>query len=140
MLYVPRLAIQQSVPPILVETQKAANESFMRRLIQYSLHIINIYTVYWSFASTNALLNQRLHHPKLYQLAYDCQKQKSTPAISNKLLLGYISLNQLILQQHMKPIVNTFRKNLTGRVILLHAQGLFKRFSNKDSRRNHFSA
>lgn len=111
MLYVPRLAIQQSVPPILVETQKAANESFMRRLIQYSLHIINIYTVYWSFASTNALLNQRLHHPKLYQLAYDCQKQKSTPAISNKLLLGYISLNQLILQQHMKPIVNTFRKN-----------------------------
>lgn len=51
MLYVPRLAIQQSVPPILVETQKAANESFMRRLIQYLLHIINIYsvyTVYWS--------------------------------------------------------------------------------------------
>ncbi|CAO3672167.1 unnamed protein product [Rhizopus stolonifer] len=46
MLYIPKLAIQQSLPPILVEVQKSVNESFMRRLLQYSLEIVNIYNVY----------------------------------------------------------------------------------------------
>ncbi|KAL1929296.1 hypothetical protein VTP01DRAFT_2355 [Rhizomucor pusillus] len=45
-LYIPNLAIQQSLPPILVEVQKSVNESFMRRLLQYSLEIVNIYNAY----------------------------------------------------------------------------------------------
>lgn len=42
-LYVPRLAIQKFLPPILIEIQRTVNEPFMRRLIQYSLNVTSTY-------------------------------------------------------------------------------------------------
>ncbi|RCH82229.1 hypothetical protein CU098_008981, partial [Rhizopus stolonifer] len=40
------LAIQNSLPPILIEIQLTVNEPFMRRLVSYSQSALNIYKTY----------------------------------------------------------------------------------------------
>lgn len=45
-LYTPRLGIQKSLPPILIEIQKIVNESFMQRLVHYGHNIFQIYHSY----------------------------------------------------------------------------------------------
>lgn len=45
-LYMPRLPIQKSLPPILIEIQQVVNEAFMQRLINYSQNASNIYGNY----------------------------------------------------------------------------------------------
>ncbi|CEG69300.1 hypothetical protein RMATCC62417_05398 [Rhizopus microsporus] len=45
-LYTPRLSIQKSLPPILIEIQLIVNEAFMQRLISYSQKVLNIYKTY----------------------------------------------------------------------------------------------
>ncbi|KAI8374510.1 uncharacterized protein BYT42DRAFT_535691 [Radiomyces spectabilis] len=42
-LYTPRLALQTTLPPILVEVQKKLSEAFIRRIILYCLNITNLY-------------------------------------------------------------------------------------------------
>jgi hypothetical protein len=45
-LYEPRLAVQKSLPPILIEIQLTVNEPFMQRLVSYSQSASNIYKTY----------------------------------------------------------------------------------------------
>ncbi|KAI9496116.1 hypothetical protein BDB00DRAFT_758940, partial [Zychaea mexicana] len=45
-LYKPRLAIQNSLPPILIENQLTVNEPFMQRLVSYSQSALSIYKTY----------------------------------------------------------------------------------------------
>ncbi|KAL0078385.1 hypothetical protein J3Q64DRAFT_1824822 [Phycomyces blakesleeanus] len=45
-LYKPRLAIQNSLPPILIEIQLTVNEPFMQRLVSYSQSALSIYKTY----------------------------------------------------------------------------------------------
>lgn len=45
-LYVPRLGIQSSLPPILIEVQKTVHEPFMQRLIHYCQNVLQIYKSY----------------------------------------------------------------------------------------------
>ncbi|ORZ02196.1 hypothetical protein BCR43DRAFT_481171 [Syncephalastrum racemosum] len=42
-LLVPRLTIQRSLPPILIEVQHTVNKAFLRRVMRYSTHIIERY-------------------------------------------------------------------------------------------------
>lgn len=45
-LYVPRLGIQNSLPPILIEVQLIINEPFMQRLVQYCQSVLQLYKSY----------------------------------------------------------------------------------------------
>ncbi|CDH58732.1 hypothetical protein RO3G_17231 [Lichtheimia corymbifera JMRC:FSU:9682] len=45
-LYKPRFPMQKSLPPVLLELQHTVNESFMQRLLSYSLNALRIYNTY----------------------------------------------------------------------------------------------
>jgi hypothetical protein len=45
-LYIPRLGIQKSLPPILIEVQLIVNEAFMQRLLQYCQIVQQLYKTY----------------------------------------------------------------------------------------------
>lgn len=45
-LYIPRLAIQRSLPPILIEVQLVVNETFMQRLLRYCQNVLQLYNSY----------------------------------------------------------------------------------------------
>lgn len=45
-LYVPRLSISSSFPPVLIEVQKRVDQTFMARLITYSVNVFMRYKFY----------------------------------------------------------------------------------------------
>ncbi|CAO3600870.1 unnamed protein product [Absidia cylindrospora] len=45
-VYIPRLGIQKTLPPILVEIQATVNESFMQRMIRYCQNVIQVHESY----------------------------------------------------------------------------------------------
>ncbi|KAI9494230.1 hypothetical protein BDB00DRAFT_787278 [Zychaea mexicana] len=42
-LYVPKLAVQSSLPPVLIEVQQIVNNDFLRRAFRYAMNIIDKY-------------------------------------------------------------------------------------------------
>ncbi|ORZ15956.1 hypothetical protein BCR42DRAFT_416209 [Absidia repens] len=45
-VYIPRLGIQKTLPPILVEIQATVNESFMQRMIRYCQNVLQVHDSY----------------------------------------------------------------------------------------------